>query len=499
MLLAIFALVFMATVFLPGPLIVLLIANTLIGLFLSLLQIGITLFPKFRLRRRGKEYRPFVSVLVPAHNEPPLLLIETLEALSRLRYDNYEVLVIDNNTDDTAVWKPVERFSLFLGRKFRFLHVENLEGFKAGALNYALERVNPQSEYIAVVDADYIVQPNFLSMAVSYFTHRDIALVQFPQAYRNSNELNQPIADEYRHFFKIYMNMANHLDCVPSTGTVSIYRRDALRSISGFRAEAITEDADAGLRFYAAGFRGVYVDRAVGQGLMPYDIGAYRKQKGRWALGNAQSIKMLFSLFGRIPFRSWIGFLSHLTAWDHLNFLPFAVLAGYALVVTPLVPTTELHKILLNVASISIFVTILSKMILFLFTFRGEKRGVSRALKAFVVHMGMTFLYSEALMTLLFKRRLKFERTNKFIFESVPSLLKSTYKELILGSWFLLGAVEAIVFGSRYITIVVFSISAFALLSIFYVYWHIRPTLSISKELLRDAERKYRDYLFGVS
>src|SRR3989344_4174770 len=95
MLLAIFALVFMATVFLPGPLIVLLIANTLVGLFLSLLQIAITLFPKFRLRRRGKEYRPFVSVLVPAYNEPPLLLIETLEALSRLRYDHYVVFGIE--------------------------------------------------------------------------------------------------------------------------------------------------------------------------------------------------------------------------------------------------------------------------------------------------------------------------------------------------------------------------------------------------------------------
>lgn len=486
MLLLIFALVFVATVLVPGPLLALLVANTLIGLFLSLLQIGITLFPKFKLRRRSKEYRPFVTVLVPAHNEPPLLLIQTLEALSHLQYDNYEVLVIDNNTADAAVWKPVEHFSLSLGRKFRFLHVENLVGFKAGALNYGLERVNPESKYVAVVDADYVVQPNFLSTAVSYFTHRDIALVQFPQAYRNSNELNQPIADEYRHFFKIYMNMANHLDCVPSTGTVSIYSRDALRSINGFRAEAITEDADAGLRFYAAGFRGVYVDRPVGQGLMPYDIEAYRKQKARWALGNAQSIKTLFSLFGRIPFRSWIGFLSHLTAWDHLNFLPFAVLAGYALVVTPLIPTTELHKMLLNVASVSIFITILSKLVLFLVTFRGEKRGISRALKALVVHMGMTFLYSEALMTLLFRRKLVFERTNKFLFGSVPNVLRSTYKELILGTWFLLGAFEAIVFGSRYITVAVFSISAFALLSIYYVYWHIRPTLSISRELLRE-------------
>ncbi|MHB1016219.1 MAG: glycoside hydrolase family 17 protein, partial [Desulfurivibrionaceae bacterium] len=66
---------------------------------------------------------PMVSVQVPAYNEPPEMLIETLNALAQLDYPRYEVLVIDNNTKDPAVWQPVEAHCLKLGPRFRFFHV----------------------------------------------------------------------------------------------------------------------------------------------------------------------------------------------------------------------------------------------------------------------------------------------------------------------------------------------------------------------------------------
>ena len=79
---------------------------------------------------------PKVSIHVPAYNEPPAMLIETLDALARLDYPDFEVLVIDNNTRDEAVWRPVEAHCAALGARFRFFHVAPLAGFKAGALNY---------------------------------------------------------------------------------------------------------------------------------------------------------------------------------------------------------------------------------------------------------------------------------------------------------------------------------------------------------------------------
>lgn len=493
--LIVFLFILVGSVFVPDFMVAVLMVNTGMVVFLSALQIIIAFFSRFEPRRKTKSEYPFVSILVPAYNEPPVILMQTLEALSRLGYRNFEVLVIDNNTTDKNIWAPVKTFTEKLGKKFHFFHVDHLSGFKAGALNYALERIDPKSTYVAVIDADYVVEQDFLNVAISYFADRKTALVQFPQQYRNRNEDNGPIADEYQHFFKIYMNMANHLDCVPSTGTVSIYRTNVLRLIGGFRKEALTEDADVGLRIYAAGFRGVYIDRTVGYGLMPYDLEAYRKQKWRWAFGNAQSMKTLISLFGKIPFRSWIGFVAHLTAWNHLNFLPFAVLAAYSVVLIPGVPITESHRFLLTVASFSIFITLISKFILLAVALRRKKHSWPRVFNAFVVHMGMTLVYSEAWVAFLLGTKLAFERTNKFILAGMPSLIKNSYKELILGVWFLVGTVEAMMWGTRIITPIAFFVSALTLFSIYYIYWKIFSTKEYSKVMIAESERKYRRYL----
>ena len=100
---------------------------------------------------------PKVSIHVPAYNEPPDMLIETLDALARLDYPDFEVLVIDNNTRDEAVWRPVEAHCAALGARFRFFHVAPLAGFKAGALNYALARTAADAQIVAVIDSDYVV------------------------------------------------------------------------------------------------------------------------------------------------------------------------------------------------------------------------------------------------------------------------------------------------------------------------------------------------------
>ena len=93
---------------------------------------------------------PPVSIHVPACNEPPQLLIETLDALARLDHPDYEVLVIDNNTVEPEVWRPVEEHCRRLGSRFRFFHVEQLAGFKAGDYRDAGE-----SAFKAMCHAEY--------------------------------------------------------------------------------------------------------------------------------------------------------------------------------------------------------------------------------------------------------------------------------------------------------------------------------------------------------
>ena len=442
-----FILILIASAFIPQYVLIFLVLNLFLGLFLSFFQIAIALLPHFKPKRIKMQTQPFVSILVPAYNEPPTILMQTLDTLSHLKYKNFEVLVIDNNTKDASVWKPVEIFTKTLGEKFKFFHVDPLSGFKAGALNYLLERLNYKSEYVAVLDADYLVRSDFLTIALSYFSDEEIALIQFPQYYRNITKQNQPIVDEYRHFFGIYMNMANQLDCVPSTGTVSVYKSKILKQL-GFRGEALTEDADLGLRIYEAGYRGIYVDRPMGYGLMPYDLEAYKHQKWRWAFGNAQSLRTLFSMFGKIPFRSWFGFLLHLTAWDHLNFLPFAVIAAYVIVLyAGLTPFTEITADFSHCFAVAFYHSD-SKLILFLVSFRHQEKVIQSFLQGLPRTYGYDITLFGGLASFAFFRENRFFRTHQQICSGQNAkLFKNTYKELLLGIWFLAGMAEAFLVG----------------------------------------------------
>jgi len=144
--------------------------------------------PAARRNRSGHHLPSKVSVHVPAYNEPPDMLKQTLDALAALDYPNFEVLIIDNNTKDPAVWQPVEEYCRELGPCFRFFHVDPLAGFKAGALNFALRETAPDAEIIAVIDSDYIVDHNWLRALVPQFRDPKMAIVQSPQDYRDDTE-----------------------------------------------------------------------------------------------------------------------------------------------------------------------------------------------------------------------------------------------------------------------------------------------------------------------
>lgn len=489
-----FIITVLASVYLPEYVLLIMIVSLAVGFLLSFFPILLALLPVLKPKKTRFEGEPFISIFVPAYNEPPVLLMQTLKSLSLLDYDNFEVMIIDNNTEDEKVWKPVKKFADTLGSKFRYFHVNPLKGFKAGALNYLIERMNPKSEYVAVVDADYSVKEDFVTTALSYFASENIALVQFPQVYRNCIKQNQPVADEYRHFFGIYMNMANRLDCVPSTGTMSVYRTSVVKEVNGFRGEILTEDADIALRIHKAGYRGVFVDCAIGFGLMPYDFEAYKRQKWRWSFGNAQSIKTLFSLYGKIPFKSWLGFMLSLTAWNHLNFLPFAIISAYAVMTLFHIEIFQSHYLLLVLASLSLLITFTSKWLLLWISLRNKKDSLSRSWSALMIHMGMTLIYSEAWLSALFRTKSVFVRTNKFILSKMPNLFKNSYQELLLGTLFLVAFINMMFTGGGAIEIAVFTVSAFILLSVVYVYWKISPTKEYSKNIFVQLDGEFQKY-----
>jgi exo-beta-1,3-glucanase (GH17 family)/cellulose synthase/poly-beta-1,6-N-acetylglucosamine synthase-like glycosyltransferase len=236
--------------------------------------------------------QPKVSIHVPAYNEPPAMLIETLDALARLDYPDYEVLVIDNNTRDEAVWRPVEAHCAALGARFRFFHVAPLAGFKAGALNYALDRAAPDAAIVAVIDSDYVVDARWLRDLTPAFQDERIAIVQAPQDYRDAGEnaFKAMCYAEYRGFFQIGMITRNERNAIIQHGTMTMVRRRQLEACR-WAEWCITEDAELGLRIFEAGWDASYVPESYGRGLMPDTFIDFKKQRFRWAYGAMQIIK----------------------------------------------------------------------------------------------------------------------------------------------------------------------------------------------------------------
>jgi len=236
---------------------------------------------------------PRVSVQVAIYNEPPDMVADTLRALSRLDYPDFEVVVLDNNTRDPAVWRPVEAFCADLGPRFRFFHVDHCPGFKAEALNRALAVSDPAAEVIAVIDSDYIVDPNWLRDLVPHFERPEVGLVQAPQDYRDGAEtpFKRMCFWEYAGFFRIGMVQRNERNAIIQHGTMTMVRRTALEEAGGWAEWCITEDAELGLRLFELGWQAVYTPRSYGKGVTPDDFAAFKSQRFRWVYGAVQILK----------------------------------------------------------------------------------------------------------------------------------------------------------------------------------------------------------------
>ena len=122
-------------------------------------------------------FAPKVSIHVPAYREPPEMLKATLDALARLDYPSFECLIVINNTPDPAFWRPIEEHCRALGDRFKFVRDDNVAGFKAGALRLALDRTAADAEIIAVIDADYVIRPDWLKDLVPAFSDPKVGMM----------------------------------------------------------------------------------------------------------------------------------------------------------------------------------------------------------------------------------------------------------------------------------------------------------------------------------
>jgi exo-beta-1,3-glucanase (GH17 family)/cellulose synthase/poly-beta-1,6-N-acetylglucosamine synthase-like glycosyltransferase len=241
----------------------------------------------------GTEVFPKVSIHVPAYFEPPEMLKQTLDAVSRLDYPNFECVVIINNTPDPEFWQPIQDHCRALGERFKFINAEKVEGFKAGALRIAMDRTAADAEIIGIIDADYVVQPDWLKDLVPVFADPRVGLVQAPQDHRDGDRslMHYVMNGEYAGFFDIGMVQRNEANAIIVHGTMCLIRRAAMDMAGGWAGDTICEDTDLGLGIIEHGWLTHYTNHRYGHGLLPDTYEAFKKQRHRWAYGGFQIVK----------------------------------------------------------------------------------------------------------------------------------------------------------------------------------------------------------------
>jgi exo-beta-1,3-glucanase (GH17 family)/cellulose synthase/poly-beta-1,6-N-acetylglucosamine synthase-like glycosyltransferase len=239
------------------------------------------------------DHTPKVSIHIPAYREPPEMLKQTLDAIARLNYPNYECVLVINNTPDPALWMPIEEHCRLLGDRFKFVRADNLQGFKAGALRLAIVHTAADAEVIGVLDADYVVHPDWLKDLVPLFNDPKVGLVQAPQDHRDGERslMHDALNAEYAGFFDIGMVQRNEANAIIVHGTMCLIRRTAMEAAGGWSSETICEDTDLGLTILELGWHTHYTNRRYGHGLLPDSFEAYKKQRHRWAYGGFQILK----------------------------------------------------------------------------------------------------------------------------------------------------------------------------------------------------------------
>jgi exo-beta-1,3-glucanase (GH17 family)/glycosyltransferase involved in cell wall biosynthesis len=397
-------------------------------------------------------HAPKVSIHIPAHNEPPDMLKQTLDAVARLAYPNFECIIVINNTPDAALWRPVEEHCLTLGERFKFVYAENLSGYKAGALRLADRHTAADAEIIGVIDADYVVHPDWLKDIVPIFADPKVGAVQAPQDHRDGDRslMHHAMSGEYSGFFDIGMVQRNEVNAIIVHGTMSLVRRTALDAAGSWSSDTIVEDTDLGLTLLELGWQIHYTNRRYGHGLLPDTFEAYKKQRHRWAYGGFQIIRKHWREFlpwarrltreqkreFSIGWLNWLGAesIGVVVAVLNLIWVPIVAFVGIA------VP----DKIL----TLPIIATFVVAVMHFVVLYRRRVAiPPSQAAGSMVAAMAMQWTVARAVGFGLIKDRLPFVRTAKGGVHRKPHTF-AALDEAILGGLLLLGA--TIVFWTNY-------------------------------------------------
>ncbi|WEE37425.1 glycosyltransferase family 2 protein [Lactiplantibacillus paraplantarum] len=251
---------------------------------------------------------PFVSIMVPAHNEG-IVIVKTLQSLLNFDYpkDRYEIIIINDNSDDNSAELLAEVQALYPHRNLKVINTDKTNGGKgkSNALNIGLKQA--RGSLISIYDADNTPQRTALRYLVAeLMSDQRLAAVigKFRTRNKDASLLTRFINIETLSFQ--WMAQAGReklfkLCTIP--GTNYVIRRDILEKIGGWDVKALAEDTEISFRVYRMGYRIRFQPLAVTWEQEPQTLDVWFHQRTRWVKGNIYVIlknaRLLFTKTGR--------------------------------------------------------------------------------------------------------------------------------------------------------------------------------------------------------
>ena len=228
-----------------------------------------------------------VDVFVTTYNEDCDMLETTLQHCIDMDYPHQTWLLDDGNRPEMKLL--AEKLGV------EYIARETNADAKAGNLNNAMQYT--QGKLIAVFDADFRPEKEFLTRLTTYFLDNKVAIAQVPQSYYNTDSFqhrrlfkNDTYSDQDT-FMHLVLPARNNWNAAYWIGTNALLRREAIESTGGFPTDCVTEDVLASMFIHGKGWKSVYVDEPLAYGRAPANISEYFVQRLRWAKGAFQILR----------------------------------------------------------------------------------------------------------------------------------------------------------------------------------------------------------------
>lgn len=294
--------------------------------FYSILQLSLSIAYARNRKRKAAEPKPVfdpakapkVTVQLPMFNE--LFVAERIiETVAAFDYpaDKFEIQVLDDSTDETkdVIAKKVAEVAA-RGVNIKHIHRVDRTGYKAGALDAAMDKV--EGEFIAIFDADFVPDPDWLQKTIPYFEDPKVGVVQTRWGHLNKDYsiLTELQAFGLNGHFAVEQggrNAAGHF--INFNGTGGIWRKTCIESAGGWEHDTLTEDLDLSYRAQLRGWKFRYLEDVIAPAELPITMSALKSQQHRWMKGGAECFrKMAWTIitFKGVKFTDRLHGLSHL-------------------------------------------------------------------------------------------------------------------------------------------------------------------------------------------